>query len=51
MRLGVVFPAYRPYCDWKFAERVSIEAERRGIDAVLVWDHYMLSCRNETMDA
>lgn len=51
MRFGVVFPAYGSYYDRGFAERMIIETERRGIDAMLVWDHYMLPYGNETLDA
>ena len=51
MRFGVVFPAYGPYCNREFAERFVAEAERRGAEAVLVWDHYMLPYGNQTFDA
>ena len=51
MRFGVIFPAYGPYCNRGFAERVVAEAERMGADAALVWDHYMLPHGNETFDA
>ena len=51
MRFGAVFPAYGSYCDREFAEKIAVEAERRGIDAVLVWDHYMLPYGNRTFDA
>ena len=51
MRFGVIFPGYGPYCDRGFTERIAVEAERMGADAVLVWDHYMLPYGNETFDA
>jgi probable F420-dependent oxidoreductase len=51
MRFGVVFPAYGPYCDRKFAERMAVEAEERGINGIFIWDHYMLPDGNRTLDA
>lgn len=51
MRFGIVYPAHGPWCDRSFAEKVAIEAERHGLDSLLVWDHYMLPNGNNTLEA
>lgn len=51
MKFGVIFPGYGPYCDRGFAVKAVTEAERRGLEVFLVWDHYLLPYGNETMEA
>ncbi|MEM2866297.1 MAG: LLM class flavin-dependent oxidoreductase [Candidatus Hadarchaeales archaeon] len=42
MRFGVIYPAYGQYSDPSLAVEMAREAERRGAEVFLVWDHLLL---------
>ncbi len=42
MRFGVIYPAYGSYSDPSLAAEMAGEAEKRGAEVFLVWDHLLL---------
>jgi alkanesulfonate monooxygenase SsuD/methylene tetrahydromethanopterin reductase-like flavin-dependent oxidoreductase (luciferase family) len=42
MRFGVIYPAYGEHADPSLAAWMAREAERRGAEVFLVWDHFLL---------
>lgn len=42
MRFGVIYPAYGHYSEPSLAVELAREAERRGAEVFLVWDHLLL---------
>jgi hypothetical protein len=42
MRFGVIYPAYGEQADPSLAAWMAREAERRGAEVFLVWDHFLL---------
>ncbi len=42
MRFGLIYPAYGRHADPSLAVEMAREAERRGAEVFLVWDHFLL---------
>lgn len=51
MRFCLIYPNRRPYCRADLVAAVAEAAEEAGFDAFLVWDHYSLPGRPDTLDA
>lgn len=48
---AIVYPNMGEYVDWGLVKSVAVEAERRGFQAFLIWDHYELPWSKRTFEA